>query len=210
MIGKRPLRRFRADTRGIAAVEFGIIAPVLCVFIVGAFDIAHTLYMRSVLQGALQKAARDTALEIGNSQAQRDALDVKVRQQVAELHNDLKTGGVTFSRRYYRTFTKAGQKIPETLHDENGNGLCDNSERFDDVNSNGVRDADGGDAGQGGAKDAVLYTVSLEYDRIMPVLPTFGWPNTVKLSASTILKNQPYAEQGQYAATTARNGTCPA
>lgn len=202
----RPLVR---DRRGVTVVEFGFVAPVLCLFLVGAMDMTHTLYMTTVLQGALQKAARDAALETGSSQAQRDAIDDRVKGQIQQLnHRLLDPGAITITRRFYRTFTKAGQKTPEEFDDANRDGICNPGELFEDVNGNGVRDADGGDAGQGGAKDAVLYTVALKYDRLLPVanfVPVMS--RQVQLSASTILQNQPYADQGNYAATPAQ-GRC--
>ncbi|WP_375429327.1 TadE/TadG family type IV pilus assembly protein [uncultured Sphingomonas sp.] len=197
------VRRLALDRRGVTVIEFAIIAPVICLFLVGAMDMTHTLYMRTVLQGALQKAARDTALETGSSQAQRDVIDDRVKAQVAELNAELRTpGAIIITRRFYRTFTRAGAKVPEEFSDSDHDKICNHNELFEDVNGNGARDADGGDAGQGGAKDAVLYTVAVRYDRLLPLASLVpGVAEQVRLSASTILQNQPYADQGRYAAT---------
>ena len=203
------MRELAHDHRGATVVEFAIVAPVMCLFLVGSIDVTHTLYMRTVLQGALQKAARDAALETGSSQAQRDIVDGKVKAQISEVNSALRQpDAIRITRRFYRTFTKAGAKVPEEFDDADRDGLCNHNEQFEDVNRNGVHDADGGDAGQGGAKDAVLYTVALNYDRLLPLstlLP--GIPDKVKLSASTILQNQPYADQGKYA-TIPGTGRC--
>lgn len=203
-------RRLWDDRRGVTVIEFAIVAPVMCLFLVGAIDMTHTLYMRTVLQGALQKAARDTALETGSSQERRDAVDNLVKAQVEDLNSALREpGAINISRRFYRTFTKAGAKEAEEFDDANRDGICNGNELFEDVNRNGAHDADGGDAGQGGAKDAVLYTVTLTYDRMLPLgglMP--GMSKQIKLSASTILQNQPYADQGKYSATPA-TGRCP-
>ena len=199
--------RLRIDTRGMALVEFAIVAPVMIMFLIAAFDLGHTLYMKSVLQGAMQKAARDTALETGTSQAQRDLIDGKVRTAVGKLK---KTMTVRFDRRFYRTFSDAAAARKEDFTDTNGNGVCDtglpsdpnDGEPFDDRNSNGRLDADGGDAGQGGAKDAVLYTVTLDYPRILPLYNFIGVPKNVTIAASTVLQNQPYGDQKSYGAPT--------
>lgn len=195
---RRSRPRLWADTRGMALVEFAIVSPIMIMFLLGAFDIGHTLYMKSVLQGAMQKAARDTALETGTSQAQRDIIDGRVRTAVGRLK---KTMTVTFDRRFYRTFSDASAQRMETFSDTNLNGTCDAGEPFDDVNRNGTRDLDGGDAGQGGAKDAVLYTVKLDYPRVVPLFAFVGVPRTVNMVATTILQNQPYGDQNTYGAS---------
>ncbi|MGE4411843.1 MAG: TadE/TadG family type IV pilus assembly protein, partial [Sphingobium sp.] len=57
------LHRIRRDERAATLIEFAFVAPVLCILLLGAFDVGHTLYMTSVLQGVVQKAARDSGLE---------------------------------------------------------------------------------------------------------------------------------------------------
>ena len=54
------LRRLRDEQRGATLIEFAIVAPVLCLMLMGAFDIAHSLYVRTVTEGIMQKAGRDS------------------------------------------------------------------------------------------------------------------------------------------------------
>ena len=204
------LRHMLGDRRGGAAIEFSIVAPVLCLLLVAAFDTAHTLYARATLQGIVQKAARDATLEDSTDTASQTALDNEVKAQVRALANN-----ATFlaTRRYYRTFQKAAAAQAETWTDTNGNGTCDGpvgatpGEPYQDANNNGVWDKDGGDSGQGGAKDRTVYTVTITYPRMFPLWKFIGVSSTTKLTASTVLINQPYADQGSYAAPTTRN--CP-
>lgn len=194
------------DTRGVTIVEFGMIAPVLGLLLLGAFDTAHSLYMRSVLQGVVQKTARDSSLEIGTEAAQQTAIDNKVRAQVSAIANN---ATIVITRRFYRTFAKAAAQTAEAFpgaNDTNRNGKCDNNEVFTDDNRNGVRDLDGGDDGQGGAKDRTLYTVSVSYPRFFPLYRIIGGSNVTKIAASTVLANQPYGDQGSYGA--ALEGHC--
>lgn len=193
------------DERGATIVEFAIVAPVMILLLVGSFDFAHTLYTRAVLQGVVQKTARDSALETGADQDADDALDAKVTAMVKPLANN---ATLDFKRRYYRSFTSAQAAKAETYTDTNLNGKCDAGEPFIDTNSNGVWDKDGADGGQGGARDATLYTVTMTYPRMFP-LPKMlsGGSNSVKLVAQTILKNQPYGDQATYAPPTIRNCT---
>lgn len=192
------------DQAGATIIEFAIVAPVLGLVLLGAFDVGHTLYTRAVLQGIVQKTARDSALESGAGSAAQTALDNKVKAQAKALANNAQ---IDITRRFYRTFTDAAAARAETWTDTNDNGTCDGSEPYEDANRNGSWDADGGDAGQGGAKDATLYTVTVSYPRMFPFYNIAGGSRTTKITASTVLRNQPYADQGSYAAMVVRN--CP-
>jgi len=200
-------RRARAlfdDRRGATLVEFAIVAPVMGLVLLGGFDAGHTLYMRSVLQGVLQKAARDSTLESGASSTVQATLDAKVTAQVKALANN---ATINITRRYYRTFEDASAAKAELWTDVNGNGKCDAGEPYQDANQNGTWDADGGNSGQGGAKDATVYTVNVTYPRFFPLYNFIGGSNISKVTASTVLRNQPYADQGSYGAATQKN--CP-
>ena len=73
--------------------------------------------------------------------------------------------------------------------------MLDPKECFDDVNANGIWDADPGKTGQGGANDVALYSMSITYTRIFPVARLLGFSATQTIAAQTLLKNQPYATQ---------------
>lgn len=195
--------------RGASALEFALVLPILMVMLLGGMDISHSVYVQSVLQGSVQKAARDSSLENGTLTAQQTAIDNVVKAQLRDLNNG---ATATTTRRFYRSFTKASQKTPEPFIDSAppsafADGICNNNESFTDVNSNGIRDLDGGDAGQGGAKDSVLYTVSISYPRLFPIDKLIGWNGTTTVKAQTILTNQPYSSQSSYGAPGV--GHCP-
>ncbi|WP_447729045.1 hypothetical protein [Sphingomonas koreensis] len=84
----------------------------------------------------------------------------------------------------------------------NNNGTCDGpvgstpGEPYEDTNGNNRWDSSGGNLSQGGAKDAVLYTASISYPRFFPFYNLVGGARTTKVTASTILRNQPYGDQG--------------
>lgn len=196
------IRHLRSDEDGLSAVEFALIAPVLCVLLLGAMDMAHALYMTSVVQGSLQKAGRDASLETGTENARQQEIDDAVTTQVKKLATN---ANVVLTRRYYTNFTKANAAIGETFTDTNGNGVCDAGEPYQDTNNNSTRDADGGDAGQGGAKDTVVYTATVTYGRLFPMSSLIGLSPNMTINATTVLANQPYGEQAQYGAATVRN-----
>ena len=190
------------DQRAVTVVEFAFVAPVLLLLLLGGFDTAHTLYIRGVLQGAVQKSARDSALESGLSSANQPAIDDRVRASVLALANN---ADIKITRRFYRTFAQAAAAKAEPFpggNDTNHNGKCDNNEIFEDLNRNGIRDLDGGDGGQGAAVDRTVYTVTATYPRMFPVMKMIGGSGTTVVTATTVLENQPYANQATYTGST--------
>jgi len=199
------LRILRRDERGSTIVEFAAISTPFCLLLLGGLDIGHSLYMQSVLQGAVQKAARDSGLDNGGTDANQLAIDNRVKASVAQLAPG---ATVDITRRYYKTFSKAAAAQMEAFTDTNGNATCDAGEPYQDANGNSNWDRDGADEGQGGAKDDVVYTVAVSYPHMFPVMRFFNAGQTVTLTATTVLANQPFGDQPQYGAIVQRN--CPA
>ncbi len=179
------LRRLRRSEQGNAIVEFALTAPVFLLILMGIFDFSWQIYGKQVLQGAVSKAARDSTLE--SHAANQAALDAKVREKVQDV---FKSGTVTFVRKSYDSYSEVGQ--PEAFTDSNKNGRYDSGECFEDVNGNSSWDADRGATGNGGAEDVVLYTATLEIERVLPVWKMLGQPQTSRIQATTVLRNQPY------------------
>jgi Flp pilus assembly protein TadG len=200
---------------GTTILEFGLIAPMLMVLLFGALDVGHTLYMQSVLNGSVQKAARDGTLETaaGTSAVTRETIDDAVRNQLGFLHNE---ATVTITRRFYKTFSKAkAAEAEQQLTDSvpapgappnpYNDGKCNNGETYVDANNNGRFDRDGGDSvDKAGARDNVVYTVNVHYPRMFPLDKLVGGSGTTSLTARTVLSNQPFGAQAQYAAPTNR------
>jgi len=185
----RPLARIAGDESAVTIIEFGIVAPVMLLMLMGFFDLAHTEYARSVLQGAMQIAGRNSTLESG--QTTGSTIDAAVQAQVQRVVGSAAT--FTSSRLSYNDFSKVGK--PEPYTDTNANGQYDHGECFEDDNGNGQWDSDMGATGQGGADDAVLYTMTVSYHRMFPMATMLGWPANQTITASTVLRNQPYGSQ---------------
>lgn len=200
-------RRWRALAKaqdGATIIEFALISPALMVLLLGSLDIGHTLYMQSVLQGAVQKAARDGTMEVaaGTSDAARDAIDQAVQAQLGKLNH---SATITITRRFYKTFSKAAAAQAESHSDTTApsdpfkDGKCNNGETFVDANNNGKFDRDGGDSiNNAGARDNVVYTVNVSYPRMFPLHKLVGASSVTSLTARTVLSNQPYGDQSQY------------
>ncbi|MDB5698313.1 MAG: tight adherence protein TadE [Alphaproteobacteria bacterium] len=148
--------------------------------------------MTTTMQGAVQKATRDSGLETGEVSTTQAAIDARVRRQVQALAAN---AAISITRRNYRSFTAATAPL-EQFTDTNNNNVCDNNEPYVDDNNNNVRDQ-AGSTGQGSAKDTVLYTVSATYPRMFPLYRMIGIPSTTTVKATTIMNNQPYGDQVQ-------------
>jgi len=188
------LKRLAADTRGLTVIEFALISPTLLVLMMGTFDMGFRTYATSVLQGEVQKAARDATLETGS--AAGTALNARVQDQVSRI---ISNGTWTFTRKSYASFTRAGQA--ENFTDGNGNGSRDAGECYQDENGNSNWDADVGLTGQGTSDDIVMYTASVTYPRLFPMYGLLGWTQNETISASTTLRNQPFGTQSTYTVT---------
>lgn len=177
------------DQAGVAALEFGLIAPVFCVLLLGLFDLGQTVYAKSVLEGAVQRAGRSSSLEAADT----SVADAQVSAQVLPV---VPNATIKSERKSYFDFADIGRA--EAWNDADGNGACGNGETFTDENHSGRWDADIGVSGNGGAGDVVIYTVTLSYRPLfrIPFLPK-QWGER-KLSASTVRKNQPFSDQTSY------------
>ncbi len=195
--GKRASRLAR-DTRGAAVTEFGFVAPLFMIILMGVFDASHTTYTTALLHGAMQKAGRDLTLEDAGSQEAN--IDQRVISQVKNVVPDEAT--ITLEKLSHFDFEDIGEA--EEYTDTNGDGICNSGEPYEDANNNGSWDANRGEDGIGGARDAVLYTAIVRYDRMFPMAGLVGMSEQVELRASTVLRNQPFDTQD----TTVSTGNC--
>ncbi len=185
-------RSFVTDCRGATIVEFAIVAPILVLILMFLFDTGYYFYARAILGGEVQAAGRASALETATD-TNRALLDASVETAVKRL-----VGGGTFAfdRLSFKSYGRA-QSRAEAFIDSNGDNICNNNEIFDDANGNGIRDTDSGVAGQGGAKDVTIYSVTLRYNRLFPMASLLGWSQQVSMTAHTILRNQPFDKQAE-------------
>ncbi|MFN3451237.1 MAG: TadE/TadG family type IV pilus assembly protein [Sphingorhabdus sp.] len=200
------LKEWNRNQDGASIMEFGLIAPVVMVMMLGTLDIGHSYYVRATLDGAMQNAARSSSLEGSATLTAQELVDLRVKDSILTLAPD---ATITATRRYYKTFSEAALARAETVIEPTvGADLqCDPGESFMDANDNGVWDADGGTDGQGGAKDIVIIKFRVSYPRLFPLAPMLGWPANVELESNSILANQPYGEQTSFGPPVQTN--CP-
>lgn len=183
------LRRLGRDRHGATILEFAFVLPPMLFLFMGGSEIVYQVYVQSILDGAIQKAGRDSAIQGGAEGAA--AIDAKVLDMVHVVAKQA-TFATPPSRVFYNSFSSMKGEV---FHDKNDNGRREVGECYDDINNNKRWDADPGQTGQGGANDVTLYTVTISYPRLFPVGALMGWATTQRLTARTLLKNQPYASQ---------------
>ncbi len=185
------LRRLRQDERGATAIEFAFVAPTMLLLIMGFADLCYQSYVQAMLTGAMQKAGRDSTIQ--GATTKTAAIDAVV---IGRVRNVAPDATYTSTRKSYAQF---GQIKPEQFDDNNANNTYDaGTECFTDVNGNSTWDSDPGIAGQGGATDVVLYKMVVTYPRLFPLAALVGWSQNQQISATTVLKNQPWAAQNTY------------
>jgi Flp pilus assembly protein TadG len=184
------------DEEGTTIMEFGLMATVFVTLLLGLFDLGQMAYTQSVLNGAVQTAARDSSLETANTST-ADAQVLKIVRTTAPK------AAVVSSRVSYFDFNDVERA--EAWNDADADGLCNNGEAYTDENDNGMWDEDIGVSGNGGAGDVVVYTVSVSYDPLFPNPFIPGGSDKRNLTSSTVKKNQPFANQANYGS---KAGTC--
>lgn len=193
---RKPFRRLKGDEEGATILEFALILPVFLLLLLGTFEIGYAIYMRSALNGAVQLAAREASLQDAGDPAVLAGIDANVTAVLLAVNSAATVS--TDNRKNYASF--ADVERMESYTDTDGNGICDNSEPFTDENGSGVWD-NVGQAGLGGARDTVLYTITVSYDSVFPFegfargVENPNAPNQRVLRAQTLLKSQPFNEQ---------------
>lgn len=193
MIRRGIFHALARDRSGAAAMEFGLVAPVMAMFMMGIGDLLYGTYAQSILIGAVQKAGRDATLQQNTTSTATTSIDSAVMTMVRSV---APAATYVSTRENYTTFSLVDKPEPFVDSTTTGTvGVRDPGECFTDMNGNGSWDADGGRIGVGGASDVAQYSISVTYPRVFPVAKLLGWSGSATITAQTLLKNQPYAAQ---------------
>ena len=190
-------RNLRDDCRGMTAVEFGLIVTPMCVLLLGSLDLAHQTYVRAVMQGALNDAARRAAVENPTFSSPGGSIEEQVENKIRAAAGPVAVNAtMTITQQNYSNFTDIGD--PEKLMtDVNGNGEfdADDGDCWEDANDNGEFDLDAGADGRGGASEVVFYTASVSMPRLFPLDALTNASSTIQMNLETAVRNQPYKDK---------------
>lgn len=187
----RKLRSFPGRTEGVAALEFGMVAPVLVLSAIALIELGMMMFVNTLVEGSLREAARFGITgysPVGVSREER-ILQIVSNNTIGLV--DMDTAEV--SQLIYPSFGDIGQ--PEPYSDDNpANGVYDLGEDFQDINGNGIWDADMGAAGAGGPGEVVLYTLEVDWGTLTPLFaPFMGDDGKIRIKASVAVRNEPFS-----------------
>ena len=190
------LKRFAGDESGVTIVEFAFVAPPLVLMLVGGLDFAHRSYVHSVMQGALNDAARRASVEnpsVGGTGTIEERVAALVTAQTEPV---APSATLVVTQSNYFDFSGIGnpEKIVKDI-DEDGTYDEDDGDCFSDLNDNGDFDLDTGREGRGGANDVVFYEATMTMDALLPLYAMLGGSNVYTLKAETAIRNQPWEPQ---------------
>ena len=184
------LTRLGRDARGVTLLEFGLIAPPLMLTIMAIGDMGYQSYWRAVARGVLEKAAR--AASVGTLNGTQ--FDAYITQQMRAISARNASPPHIVKKSYYN-FSRVGK--PEKITTDTAPlGSYNSGDCYEDANGNGSYDMALGSDGLGGADDIVYYEVTVSMPRIFPMAKMLGWSATQSTKATTIVRNQPWANQG--------------
>lgn len=193
---RRKLQRLRTHDAGGAMIEFALVAPMLITLIVAVMEFAMVIVVMVLLEGGVREAARYGMT--GQEPAGHSRLEEIVN--IINSHSlglvDITTNDVDVL--VYDDFSSVDSG-DELVVDVNGNGDWDASDgdTYNDLNGNGSWDPDPGVPGAGEGGEVVLYRVTANWDALTPLLaPFFGDGGYIPLSASVVIRNEPYGITG--------------
>ena len=198
---RRPAWCLAGDAKGVTAIEFALLAPVLILLICGTVDLGYIYMAQTSLTGAVAAAARQSGATQESSQAEREATMQVAITRTMSAYLLTPEQHPTIVSTAYRNFSETR---PEDYTDINRNGQYDGpsgmfaGEPYTDRNDNGkwdpalpIENSLVGDEGE-----VVAYTA------IYPVKHLFGFlsfitsgEQGVTLRASSVVRNEPVKTQ---------------
>lgn len=158
--------RFARCRRGITAVEFAIIAPIVLLMIMGFVEFGIILFLQNVLETANTIGPRFEAAE-----AQNVSRASYIRSEVQRLSAGLMDPTrLNISANYFDAFPdNSGEPCinPPTAPCPGTPGV-----NFTDINGNRMWDSNMSAVGEGGMGALVVYTVTYPWQVFTPIL----WP----------------------------------
>lgn len=171
----RPIKWLKSiDTRGVAAVEFAIIASSFMLMLLAAFEFGYMLFVQS----ALDNAAIDAARLIRTGQVQSSSSPTSTFQTLLcnEVSAIISCGSIVYQAQVFNNWTAAQTAVntPPT-RDSNGNLV-----------SSGFS---AGTAGQ-----IMVVTVTYNYPFFTPWVGSMvgGSSQSAFLSSTVVFQNEPY------------------
>lgn len=165
MLGKK-LFRLRNCHRGIALVEFAIIAPVLLLILIGFIELALIFFTQSIIEGATGMGSRIG--KTGYAGQGGSSREEYIKSEIRRLsHGYLKMENMKIEILSYNSFDDIGK--PEPCTNDKDFPPCPLG--FIDVNGDGKWSSDQGISDNaGGRRSVVVYRVTYPWDVMTPIM----------------------------------------
>lgn len=187
--GQGLLRGLRRDRNGNAAVEFGLLAPLFVLSIVGVMEVGMILGVQSLMEGAVRDAARFGVTGQDDTERLEIIGDIIANRTIGLV--DLDEAQVDILT--YGSFDDVG--APEPFVDAAPfNGVYDPGEAYSDINGNGQWDPDQGKKGAGASSEVVLYRILYDVPSLTGLIDHLL--GGISLSASIAVRNEPWDVEG--------------
>ncbi|MHA1600835.1 MAG: TadE/TadG family type IV pilus assembly protein, partial [Alphaproteobacteria bacterium] len=190
MLSLALLRRFLRCRKGVSALEFALVAPILLLTITGVIDLMMVMFVTALMEGGLRDGSRlgRTGFQPAGTTREQAILD-KIEGATIGL---VDMNNATVTTLEYEDFGSIGQ--PEEYTDVNGNSQYDSGEPWIDTNGNGTWDEDQGLAGIGSSSTVVLYTVRYTWRLLTPLLPKIlPGGSDFPIEVSLAVRNEPWS-----------------
>lgn len=187
------MRKLFRNQKGIAAVEFALVAPAVFIMMFGFYELLWVTSARLALESSTARAARAIAASDCPSERKQKMTEIIV-QGMRHVHSVGNEPPVIETKSYASSFGDVGEPEPWTEGPLTMNGRYDLGETYTDVNGNGKWDPDMGTSGSvGGANQVVSYTVKY---RVRPLATFFAkkfgdGSGEYPIQASTVIRNEP-------------------
>ena len=181
-------KRLLGDSSGATLVEFGLVAPPFFLILLGIMDLGYRGYVDTMSKSILHQVARDGS----TGELTPQYIEKEIKDALAPMTID--PDQITVETVSYFDYTNIGK--PEKITtDKNSDGVIDPGDCFIDNNGNEIFDTDYGINGIGGPDDIVSYTITIVRPRMFPLASMIGLEETMTISNSTAVRNQPYGDQ---------------
>lgn len=184
---RRPTRRGPLrDTRGTAALEFAILAPLIITLLLGIMELGFVAMVDASLEMAIRQAARyGMVTPDADSKPRNDRIREIVESWVGRWL--ARPDDIDIRILSYPAFDNIGE--PEPFQDDNDNGTWDPGEAYKDLNEDGTWNADMGTAGAGGREEIVLYEIAFARPTLTGI-PILAGIDQWRFSRRTAVQNE--------------------
>lgn len=182
------------NERGTAVTEFGILIIPLFLVLLGMLDMGYGMYLRSVLQGAVNDVSRSAIVEdptFSGTGTTEQRIKVAIRERLAGLAS---RGDWEVEIASFDSFSRVNKPEKFTTN-PNGDNYANVNDCWIDRQADGIHNSDPVSGVIGGADDIALYTATMTMPRILPMAELAGLPENYVVTVKSAVRNQPYANQ---------------